>query len=386
MPAVQEQAAGQQIPAELAAVAASRGLGLVEMPPDVERALAESAVAPGSARNARQRAAQLTKELRSLARSTARGGATAAPEMDPRTGMRLRGSKGKVSWKHFSRSLEKSVGSGVPEDLEGSFENLDELNFGGELAAERSAPSYDALQAGAYVSARMPACYAVLYRIFAELEFRLPGFEPRRMLDFGAGPGTAIWAAQEVWGGKLREVLAVEPSNQMAWLGRQRTADLLVLVEPGTPIGSANIREARTQVLDAERKHADEAYSSSNDDVDAASDSEVNEGVELSVEERWRQTDPHAVAGAIAATSRWSRIIRTPRKRGRHVMIDVCAAHDDDSGTGAQGVLLNQIVGRADRQTWLGPRGYRFARASRWGDLWPTHYQERAITQQGPGS
>lgn len=31
-----------------------------------------------------------------------------------------------------------------------------------------------------------------------ELRVRLPDFRPSRMLDFGAGPGTAIWAATSV--------------------------------------------------------------------------------------------------------------------------------------------------------------------------------------------
>ena len=37
-----------------------------------------------------------------------------------------------------------------------------------------------------------------------EVAVRLPGFQPKMMLDYGAGPGTAAWAAQEVregWGG-----------------------------------------------------------------------------------------------------------------------------------------------------------------------------------------
>ncbi len=43
----------------------------------------------------------------------------------------------------------------------------------------------------------MPGCYAAVARVLDELRLRLPDFAPRSMLDFGAGPGTAIWAARE---------------------------------------------------------------------------------------------------------------------------------------------------------------------------------------------
>lgn len=54
------------------------------------------------------------------------------------------------------------------------------------------------LQALAYAVARLPSSFASSHRIFKELAVRYPGFEPKTMLDFGAGQGTAMWAAQEV--------------------------------------------------------------------------------------------------------------------------------------------------------------------------------------------
>ena len=52
-------------------------------------------------------------------------------------------------------------------------------------------------QVAAYAAARMPGCYAAVARVFDELRQRLPDLAPRSMLDFGAGPGTAVWAARE---------------------------------------------------------------------------------------------------------------------------------------------------------------------------------------------
>lgn len=73
--------------------------------------------------------------------------------------------------------------------------------------AQRDARGYQAMcgggavvrmQAAAYMAARMPACYAAVFKVLEEVSTRLPAFAPESMLDFGAGPGTAVWAAREV--------------------------------------------------------------------------------------------------------------------------------------------------------------------------------------------
>lgn len=47
----------------------------------------------------------------------------------------------------------------------------------------------------AYAVARMPATFAATLHVLEELVGRAPGFAPRTLLDAGAGPGTASWAA-----------------------------------------------------------------------------------------------------------------------------------------------------------------------------------------------
>ncbi|KAG2394026.1 hypothetical protein C9374_003790 [Naegleria lovaniensis] len=159
---------------------------------------------------------------------------------------------------------------------------------------------YKELEAAAYIAHRLPAIYGTSYRVFSESVMRMPDFEPKTMLDFGTGPGTTIWAAMEAFG-SLKEVMAVEPSTammdvatrlfdymeekpQITWRRflnensskqydlvvasfvlnelanaqeRERivkalwkaTSGLLVIIEPGTPVGFNFIREARSTVL-----------------------------------------------------------------------------------------------------------------------------------------
>jgi ribosomal protein RSM22 (predicted rRNA methylase) len=51
----------------------------------------------------------------------------------------------------------------------------------------------------AYVFSRLPGTYAAAETVFEKIAERAPGFAPRRVLDVGAGPGGASWAAAACW-------------------------------------------------------------------------------------------------------------------------------------------------------------------------------------------
>jgi ribosomal protein RSM22 (predicted rRNA methylase) len=151
------------------------------------------------------------------------------------------------------------------------------------------------LDVAAYVAARMPATYAACAAVFARVAEAMPDFTPQSLLDVGAGPGTAAFAAQEAWpslsaitllehNAAFRGVAAtLLPSAQIIAgdLGADKPkSDLLVasyvlaelpeasagatarhlwdsaeralvLVEPGTPAGFARIRQARAALIEA---------------------------------------------------------------------------------------------------------------------------------------
>jgi ribosomal protein RSM22 (predicted rRNA methylase) len=154
----------------------------------------------------------------------------------------------------------------------------------------------------AYALARMPATYAAVTASLNALCEVRPGFAPKRLLDVGAGPGTATWAAAEAFSsladltsidantalrtlaldlfgkssrlsriqytqGEARAVLAnAEPADLvvasyllgemgdterggLAGLMWSRTSDTLLIVESGTPAGYARIIELRRQLI-----------------------------------------------------------------------------------------------------------------------------------------
>ena len=153
----------------------------------------------------------------------------------------------------------------------------------------------------AYALVRMPATHAVCEAVFARLLEVWPDFTPATLLDVGAGPGTAGWAAHGAWpdvaitmldanaalralaqrlaeaGGIKVEIRAgdlgaaklpadlVVASYVLAELPQDRAASVatdlwrdarqaLVLIEPGTPQGFARIRTARAALI-AEGAH-----------------------------------------------------------------------------------------------------------------------------------
>jgi len=156
----------------------------------------------------------------------------------------------------------------------------------------------------AYAFARMPATYAAVTAVLAALTEARPDFSPRTLIDVGAGPGTAAWAAaqhlpeiedirliddnphlRELALGlfaastapavrratydkgeitrRLREraaadlviasyvagELAPETLPDFADVLWSSTGGALILVEPGTPAGFLRIRELRAHLI-----------------------------------------------------------------------------------------------------------------------------------------
>lgn len=204
-----------------------------------------------------------------------------------------------VELPYFLREAAEQAAQGVPLALlTRAFETLS-----GRYRAEVQDGAWhvpDDLAARAYVITRLPATFAAVGAAMQEVQAVRPEFAPASQLDVGAGPGTAFWAAQSVWD-SLRGGLLLEGSEHMrAWgerlttgaevkptyraadvrqglpetadfdlvtlayvlneLGESertelistlwpRTADTLLIVEPGTPAGWRRILAARTQLL-----------------------------------------------------------------------------------------------------------------------------------------
>jgi ribosomal protein RSM22 (predicted rRNA methylase) len=81
----------------------------------------------------------------------------------------------------------------------------------------------------AYLAARMPATYAAVHSAMAAAVAADDLFAPESMLDVGAGPGTALWAAREAWP-SLRHATLVEASATIREAGARLTADAGVSV------------------------------------------------------------------------------------------------------------------------------------------------------------
>ncbi len=159
-----------------------------------------------------------------------------------------------------------------------------------------------AADALAYALARMPATYAAVAASLNALAEVNPEFVPQSLLDIGAGPGTAAWAASEAFAslesftlldanaalrdlatelaqsrarfaamrydsGDAYKLLAAAPEadlvvasyliNEIGTKERAalaeamwtKTRDTLLIVEPGTPAGYANIIDLRTRLI-----------------------------------------------------------------------------------------------------------------------------------------
>ncbi|KAI8975497.1 mitochondrial small ribosomal subunit Rsm22-domain-containing protein [Mycotypha africana] len=165
--------------------------------------------------------------------------------------------------------------------------------------------TYGARESIAYAAGLLPSSFAATYSVMKEIAKRMPSFKPQSMLDFGTGPGTAIWAAKEVF--DIQRCMGVDLSEEMLSVAEKleryikkekdqpiefsrflsfnpnspkndlvvstftlgdlpskaiqkstveqlwkQTDDVLVLIDKGTPVGYKNIAMARQWILNLE--------------------------------------------------------------------------------------------------------------------------------------
>jgi ribosomal protein RSM22 (predicted rRNA methylase) len=77
-----------------------------------------------------------------------------------------------------------------------------------------------AIDAIAYLALRAPATYAQFAGVFAATQEVLPSWQPKTLLDIGGGPGTAIWAAQNIWP-SLEQATSIDRDANLTTAGKQ---------------------------------------------------------------------------------------------------------------------------------------------------------------------
>jgi ribosomal protein RSM22 (predicted rRNA methylase) len=170
-------------------------------------------------------------------------------------------------------------------------------------ASYRKGANSSSIDLAAYVVSRVPATFAANVKVHEALTLALPDFVPQSLLDIGAGPGTASWAAVDHWT-SIKSITQCEQDQSFAWLAAKlnaesglealrqttliqkseaslasaitaelvvasymlaelpldtmpqvakrlwdRTENVLLLIEPGTPQGFARLRSIRETLM-----------------------------------------------------------------------------------------------------------------------------------------
>ncbi len=279
--------------------------------------------------------------------------------------------------------------------------------FGGALsnAAERAA----------YLATRMPATYAATARVLRELVLRV--HTPiHSLLDLGAGPGTAMWAATEVLP-HIEKFTAVERDASLIEIGERMAAsssaalqhatwmpgDLsnlpqvprhdavvlsytigeladamavvrsaweladvaLIIIEPGTTSGFAHVLRARDMLIGVSAQiaapcpHHNQCPLAVRNDwchfsvrLERTSAHRRLKGGELGYED---EKFSYLIAAKTAVQRPDARIVRHPLKHPGHVKLTLCTPQD----------LQQPAIGKSQKAL------YRAARKAEWGDAWP---------------
>ena len=104
-----------------------------------------------------------------------------------------------------------------PQQLERSSRALSDAYRTGGASASRAART--AGDVAAYVATRAPATYAAAADVLGQIRSLRPDWRPTSLLDLGAGPGIATWAAFDAWP-EIGAARLIEAEPAMAAAGR----------------------------------------------------------------------------------------------------------------------------------------------------------------------
>jgi ribosomal protein RSM22 (predicted rRNA methylase) len=265
----------------------------------------------------------------------------------------------------------------------------------------------------AYAAVRMPATFAAARAVFAEIHRLAPDMSVKSLLDLGAGPGTAAWAAVDVFE-DLSQITLVERDSGMIRLGKtlagehevlrsagwqisnledltelpahdlivcsyslgeiggaagilriawRATEHAIAIIEPGTMKGFELIREMRNQLINAggqiiapcphqqacPMQGADWCHFSQR--FDRSSLHRLIKSGALSYED---EKYSYIAASKSSVNPVKARVIRHPLRHSGHTRIRLCTTEQ----------LQNIIVTRRDKVIW------KRARKVGWGDDW----------------
>jgi len=271
----------------------------------------------------------------------------------------------------------------------------------------------------AYLAVRLPATYAALRRVFAEINMRAPQARIASMLDLGSGPGTAVFAASEEFSG-LQQATLVEADAEWIALGKRlmagprlpgafkvqwskqdlrsglacETHDLvvisyalgelpqaaaeavlnkawkvagkfLVIIEPGTRRGFAVVNAARSALIATAADIFVPCPHAGTCPMATAGDwCHFSQRVERTQQHRQLKGGDlgyedekfsYVVVAKVAVPPAGSRIVRHPGKHSGHIQLVLCTP---------QGRIESRTITRSSKEA------YKRARKAEWGDSW----------------
>jgi ribosomal protein RSM22 (predicted rRNA methylase) len=310
----------------------------------------------------------------------------------------------------IAAQTEGAKGAGVAEAAAELSRRYRAKDFGAPTLVSRE-------QRLAYLMVRMPATFAACWRALKESSRVIEGFEPKSMLDLGAGPGTAMWAAAEMFA-SLEAVKLVEQNPAMRAIGEglarasarpairestwaagdvtklgetesadlvtisyaigeltakaalevvrgawERTSGALVIIEPGTPAGVERILMVRAAMIEAGAMVAAPCPHHATCPMARNGDwCHFSQRLERTAEHRRikggelgheDEKFAYVTLTRLPAARPESRVVRHPQYRPKQVQLTLCEA---------DGELRNRLVTKS-----MGAR-YRAAKKAEWGD------------------